>query len=101
MEGVENKNAAIQLCAACLNFLVYSFPAVILTVFFFSLFRCFVTDYNLIPPAFFICGTFGVSPGRQVLWVMSAESCASWALPWQIRKNSNKNQGTLEKSAEK
>lgn len=68
---------------------------------FFSLFRCFVTDYNLIPPAFFICGTFGVSPGRQVLWVMSAESCASWALPWQIRKNSNKNQGTLEKSAEK
>lgn len=71
------------------------------SVFFFSLFRCFVTDYNLIPPAFFICGTFGVSPGRQVLWVMSAESCASWALPWQIRKNSNKNQGTLEKSAEK
>jgi len=38
MEGVENKNAAIQLCAACLNFLVYSFPAVILTVFFFRFF---------------------------------------------------------------
>lgn len=42
MEGVENKNAAIQLCAACLNFLVYSFPAVILTVFFF--FRFFAVS---------------------------------------------------------
>jgi len=48
---------------------------------FFSV-SCFVTDYNLIPFAFFICGTFGVSSCSCVWRCASAmpRCCELWAL---------------------